>query len=113
MFYAVDADEIGKRIEYLLLSDAAKEAALFSQSVSESVDLVRGYFERRGAQVIFAAGDSLLAFSQAPLDLNAALPAKGDITWSVGIGETPSMATLALKKAKGLGRNRKERFTNE
>ncbi|HED4401096.1 TPA: hypothetical protein R4323_002595, partial [Pasteurella multocida] len=37
----------------------------------------------------------------------------GDITFSIGIGSSASNAMLALKKAKGLGKNRLERILGD
>lgn len=107
-FYAVDADEIGKSLEALLLNNKEKEVAKFSKDVSESINLVKMYLEKKGAEIIFCGGDNLLAKSNENLQLNIPLPSLANITWSVGIGNSIEKASLALKKAKGMGRNRIE-----
>ena len=109
-YYAIDADEIGKTLEILLLENQEKEVAAFSKKITLSVNMVRKYFEEQNADIIFAGGDNILVKSSTEIQIIAPLPSVGNITWSVGIGNTIDKATLALKKAKGLGRNRIERL---
>lgn len=107
-YYAIDADEIGKALEKLLLENKEKEVAAFSESVISSVNMVKEYFKEQHADIIFAGGDNILVKSSIMIDIVSPLPSVGNITWSVGIGSRIDKATLALKKAKGLGRNRIE-----
>lgn len=107
-YYAIDADEIGKKLEYLLLGNKEKEVAAFSKNITLSIDMVRKYFESQNANIIFAGGDNILIKSYKELLITFPLPSIEGITWSIGIGNTIEKATLALKKAKGLGRNRME-----
>lgn len=107
-YYAIDADEVGKRLENLLLNNKEEEVASFSKNIILSVDMVRKYFEMQKADIIFAGGDNILVKSNWKIELALPLPSMDRITWSIGIGDTIEKATLALKKAKGLGRNRIE-----
>lgn len=62
---------------------------------------------------MFCEGDSLLASSEEQIELPIELLIHGNISFSGGIGKSTSMALLALKKAKGLGKKRIEIFMGE
>lgn len=55
----------------------------------------------------------MLAHSDKEIGIPVDLLSKDEITFSAGIGKTPALAILALKKAKGLGKKRIESFTEE
>lgn len=63
-----------------------------------------------GGQVLFFEGDSLLVCSDKLVELPVDYFIYDDISFSIGIGKSPSLSLLALKKAKGLGKKRVEKF---
>ena len=107
-FYAIDGDDVGRKLERLILEEKINEVSLLSFSITASVNQLQKYMQARGADIIFCAGDGLLAMSHEIIDVEPLLNINEDITFSIGIGETSSNALLALKKAKGLGKARKE-----
>ena|SRR5437867_810659 len=108
MYYAIDGDDVGRRLEQLLLQNDSAGAAEYSSRVANALEGIRSFFLQSGAQVIFCAGDGLLAHSDACLEVAHLLEPADHVTFSIGIGGTPALALLALKKAKGLGRRRVE-----
>lgn len=112
LFVAIDGDDVGVRLEALVLQGRLADVRLFSQQVTETVSMVAAQLEQMGAQVIFAGGDSILATFAKP-DMNLVwlheLPAS-PCTFSVGIGHDAMTAYLALRVAKGLGKHRTMRF---
>lgn len=107
-FYAIDGDDIGRRIEQLVLTGQLPELVAFSLKVASCLDEIKCFIEGHGGSVILCAGDSLFAESESPIKLcNKSLSFDG-VTFSAGIGQTPEIAFLALKKAKGLGKKRIE-----
>jgi hypothetical protein len=107
MFYAIDGDEVGKKLEYYLVSDQVEKAIAYSSTIDHGVERICARLEELGAKILFRGGDSVLAESVHILDLelHSLNSNEGEITWSAGIGKTASLALLALKKAKALGRN--------
>lgn len=110
MYIAIDGDEIGKQLELLLFSNSVEQASSFSKFITEELSRLSSYFESEGCKVVFCGGDSILISAPSGFLINKSILTKNGTTWSVGIGEEPSQAVLALKKAKGLGRNRIEYF---
>ena len=113
MYIAIDGDEIGKQLELLLFSDSIEQASSYSNLISSELDRIREHLLSQGCEVIFCGGDSILAHAKNGFKVQQKVLNKNGITWSVGIGEKPSSAALALKKAKGLGRNRVEIYESE
>ena len=105
MFYAIDGDEVGKKLEFYLASDQVENAIAYSEAITAETDAIRARLANLGARILFCGGDSILAESQELLSLDLGSGNGAGVTWSVGIGGTPSSALLALKKAKALGRN--------
>ena len=104
--YAIDGDEVGKKIENALFNDDLAAAAEVSGRVESALHRVNGFFIESGAETVFLAGDSVLLMADHLIDCPEKYLQNGEITFSMGIGNTPSDAVLALKKAKGLGKNR-------
>ena len=109
MFLAVDGDDVGRRLERLLIANLPEEAKAFSNGVDVDLANLRDHILAVGADIVFCAGDGLLALVPDSFDPSF-MPDPKTITWSVGLGETSCDAVLALKKAKALGRNRVECF---
>jgi hypothetical protein len=113
MYYAVDGDDVGRRLERLLLENKPLEAGAFSRAVSADLDWVRRILEGQGASIVFCAGDGLLAESQHELTVGDLVTGPSGTSFSIGVGASSSDSVLALKKAKGLGRSRVEtQFTD-
>ncbi len=106
VYYAIDGDDIGKVIEKYLLEENARNASLFSALVENKLEAIKLFFEKYNAEIIFCAGDSLLVQIDEIIKIPIELTESSDITFSIGIGDSLSNAVLALKKAKGLGKNR-------
>jgi len=106
VYYAIDGDDIGKVIEKFLLEENGHSASLYSALVESKLGAIKSFFEQYDAEIIFCAGDSLLVKVIEIINLPIDLTEASDITFSIGIGDSLSNAVLALKKAKGLGKNR-------
>lgn len=104
--YAIDGDDIGKKIEESLFNDDLSGASEISSTVENALRKLNELFVSKGAETIFLAGDSVLLKSKSFIDLPISSYRFGLVTFSVGIGNSPSSAVLALKKAKGLGKSR-------
>ena len=112
-YYAIDGDDIGKRLEeYALRNDISAIRAL-SENVRNSLSRIQDYFLAEGGETIFCEGDSILLCSENEIYLPIKILIHNDISFSAGIGRTTAMALLALKKAKGLGKRRVEVFMDE
>jgi len=105
MYYSIDGDEVGKKLEYYLASDQVDKAIAYSSAVTDGVTRICTRLQLLGAEILFCGGDSILAESVNRLNFDVHSFVGDEITWSVGVGATPSTALLALKKAKALGRN--------
>ncbi len=107
-YYAIDGDDIGKSLEkYALLNDINSIKSL-SLDIKSHLSQIKKYLEENKAVIIFCGGDSLLATSEEEIKIDMNKLIFKEYTFSAGIGSSCCNATLALKKAKGLGKKRVE-----
>ena len=118
-YIAIDGDNVGRKIEYLIVTNQPEKLALFSKNYHKAMIWLKETLESNlNAEVVFSGGDSLLAFSQKiqmpPFNdleiLKSKFSEKSETTLSIGIGGTLRQAYFALKLAKAKGRNRIELF---
>lgn len=100
MYIALDGDQIGRRLELLLFADDDERVAAFSTAISTAVRALATQLEDMGLEIVFSGGDSVLAKGNAEIDLALIQLQHDEISFSLGIGETPSKALLSLKSAK-------------
>ena len=107
-YYAIDGDDVGRRLEALILSEDVAAVRAYSLIVETALRLIRDRLLSHGCSIVLCAGDSLLA--EAPILLPAEVTPTlvEGISFSVGVVATCADALLALKRAKGLGRGRME-----
>jgi hypothetical protein len=106
IFIAIDGDRVGDTLERLILSNDLEGVRRFSAMVATALGALEEYLISQGCDIVFAAGDGLLAASHTAIDADAIVLNHGELTFSVGIASDPSESLLALKMAKGLGRCR-------
>lgn len=114
LFLAIDGDDVGRALEYLVLQNRVEELAEVSRKFAAATDeLSETLVNRFGARIYLAGGDSILASMPSSMDhddmieqLRQEATAKAGFSFSFGIGETPRQAYLALKLAKLSGKNR-------
>ncbi|NQX03405.1 mCpol domain-containing protein [Rathayibacter sp. VKM Ac-2856] len=111
-FVYFDGDDVGAKIELCLLSDDVEAAAAISTSVSDArMELSRKLQVRFDAELIFSAGDEVLARLSEIVDndifdqLRLAFAARSGISISCGVGRSASEASLNLRLAKLQGKN--------
>jgi len=107
-FYAIDGDDIGKALETYILQNDIEGVAKFSIKVEQALNFFREHFLSYGSEIIICSGDSLLAKANRKIYIPPEFLKQDDISFSIGIGNYASSSLLALKKAKGLGKNRIE-----
>ncbi|MCI5207908.1 MAG: mCpol domain-containing protein [Candidatus Electrothrix sp. ATG2] len=112
-YYAIDGDDIGKKLEEYALKNDISSILLLSENVKLALKEIKNHFESNGGVIVFCEGDSLLASSEKQVELPIDLLFHNTISFSAGVGKTTAMALLALKKAKGLGKKRVEIFMGE
>jgi len=112
-FIAIDGDNVGSHLEYFAITNNIEALKAFSAKFNSAMDwfeqeLVK-YFD---AKVIFYGGDNLLAsvssdrFAKDSLEgLRLEFFRRSKSTLSIGLGESPQQAYLALKLAKTNGKN--------
>lgn len=107
-YYAIDGDDIGACLEKHALSNDLESIKYLSRNVYKCLERIRGYLEKNSATIVFCGGDSILATSENRIELSVDKLTFGEFSFSAGISNTCCNATLALKKAKGLGKKRIE-----
>ena len=113
LYIAVDGDDIGNRLEYLMLTNNLEELTSFSESFRQSLRWLGKCIEDDlGAEIVFSGGDNLLAITTAtdvPIDKLDAIRHKfaerTGKSLSAGIGKSARQAYVALKLAKASGKN--------
>lgn len=112
-FYAYDGDNIGRHFECLVLSNDVVAIREFSASVDASLSDLCNILTELDCEIVMRGGDSVLANSTHRI-ADKLLPTEcRDLTFSVGVGTTPTRAMLALKLAKGRGKNQVVEFNGE
>jgi GTP cyclohydrolase III len=107
-----DGDDIGAKLELLLLDDKEEDARSYSQSINSAVARLREFLSLRHVETILVGGDDLIAFwpsghiSMREIE-NARKIFLGvcSCTISVGIGSSLSEAAFNLRRAKLQGKN--------
>lgn len=114
IYIHLDGDGVGDVLELMLLDDDLEAAEKFSEQVSDAIDYLCGVVSALdNAKVLFSTGDGLvIAISEDAYEQRNIQKIMGDFlswtgcTMSAGIGNTPSKAVSALRRAKLLGKNR-------
>lgn len=109
-----DGDDIGRTLELLLLEDRVDAAATYSINVDKARHaLATKLTSIPSVHQILSGGDDLMIsfdpvlISEEDIQLACAhYQAVCGHTVSVGIGQTPSVATMRLRRAKLLGKGR-------
>lgn len=105
-YIAIDGDDIGSKLESIMFSDQVDAVKTFSNLVRRAMDDISKLLLEKGCRIIFQEGDSILSISDAAFEFDKIKLNHGVITFSAGISNTLPEAILALKYAKGLGKNR-------
>lgn len=103
MFYAYDGDKVGKKLESLLIDNDESAIEEYAHEVLCALHKLEESLKLSGCKIIFASGDSVMAKSDIEIDVEAIAREYADITFSLGVGESPLEAMLALKKSKSKG----------
>ncbi len=104
-FISVDANDIGKKIENLILNEKKEELSAFSNTVSGNITDIAKCIEASGSEVIMAGGDNILAVIDSKktdmvLRKISEINACESVIFSVGLGNSMTNSYLALKYAK-------------
>ena len=105
-YVLLDGDQVGRRMEDLLLRDALPRLYFLVQDLNEAVLLLARVFRKAGGLVYLVGGDTVLGSVDdiRPLlagmqSVRHALPC----TFSAGVGSSVRDALIALKLAKARG----------
>ena len=118
-YVAIDGDNIGRKIEYFIVTDQLQKLTSFSKSYHNAMQWLESTLKfKLNAEIVFVGGDSLLAsFSENQIlsikdleSLKIEYTRMSETTLSIGIGETLRHAYVALKLAKAKGRDCIELF---
>jgi minimal CRISPR polymerase domain len=104
-FYCFDGDKIGEALQFYFVSNDLVGAQEVSRKVEDASESLCAAMNSNDAKLVFKGGDSLIFQSDKyiPSEL---IPIKfDDLTFSLGIGTSVSQATIALFRAKSLGRS--------
>lgn len=114
LFFAVDGDDVGRRLEYYMLLNDSHSLTSFSNAYKSAMNwLEEELVNKFGATVLFSGGDNLLACVRKEEDsmkkfeeLRINFSKKSESTISAGLGLSLQEAYFALKLAKATGKNR-------
>jgi len=105
-YVLLDGDQVGRRMEDLLLRDALPRLYFLVQDLNDAVLVLARVFRRVGGLVYLCGGDTVLGSVDNVRTLLAAMqPIRGTLpcTFSAGVGSSVSDALIALKLAKARG----------
>ena len=119
LYFAADGDDVGHRLEYLILRNETTKIIHFSQIFDEAMSWLECKLtELFAAEIIFTGGDNILARITKQGDLLFAIDVlrsefkkRADSTLSIGLGKTPREAYFALKLSKTSGKNCVHQFS--
>jgi GTP cyclohydrolase III len=112
-YLAIDGDDVGRQLEYLILMNKREAVFEFSNTFKNAMNWLEARlvasFE---AEIVFTGGDNLLAcFSADKMtskdfeEIREQFAKKSASTLSIGIGKSPRQAYFALKLAKTSGKD--------
>jgi GTP cyclohydrolase III len=118
LFLAADGDDVGRKIEFLIVTNQMEMLSEFFCSFQSAMfwlsEKLKDEFD---AKIIFNGGDNLLADLQVNEEqleelenLRVEFSNRSNATLSFGIGINPRQAYFALKLAKASGKDRTEIF---
>ncbi|MEH2089577.1 mCpol domain-containing protein [Nostoc sp.] len=118
LYLAVDGDDVGRKIEFFIVTDQMELLSNFSHNFQSSMLwLAETLSDEFNAKIIFNGGDSLLARLQSDAisvsrleSLRIEFASFSKATLSFGIGDNSRQAYFALKLAKATGKDRIEIF---
>ena len=99
-YVALDGDQIGRRLELLILQDDDDAAAALSAAVKAAVGDAATQLANLGFEIVFAGGDSVLAKTPEFADISTLRLQYESLSFSVGTGASPSEALISLMQAK-------------
>lgn len=112
-YLAIDGDDVGKKIEFYILSNKMDKLTSFSTQYKEAMKwLQRILTIQLKSQIIFSGGDSI--FLKIPVkhcdislveQISLDFKKKSQCSISMGIGDSTIQAYLALKFAKVSGKD--------
>lgn len=113
IYVAIDGDNVGSYLEYLMLTDNMDSLIYFSSTYNSAmVNLIENLTKAFGGFVIFEGGDNLLisieqsVFSVEQLEqIRISFAELSGKTLSIGLGSNAREAYFALKLAKTSGKN--------
>lgn len=107
LYFAIDGNNTGKRIESYILSNDMDGLREFTQIVSRTVLEIEQRIKSQGGTIYMAGGDNLLAeIRQQDIGLLDELPCsikEGRYHFSAALADTPQGAYIGLKYAKSVG----------
>ena len=104
-YISIDANEIGKKLERYILNGNLSGLELFSNSLSVNVGIIKQRILDLGGHVYMAGGDNILAEIQygkisEVVNLIDEMNQEESYRFSIGVGDTPANAYIAIKYAK-------------
>ena len=113
LYVSADGDDIGSSIEYFILTNDLEALGEYFESFRQAfADWTERFRVQTGAQIISDCSNnfiSLIDIDETSLrkiqDLQASFHVSGRWTVSVGIGNSPRAACIALRLAKASGKN--------
>lgn len=107
-YLAMDGDGIGRSLEKAILDGTDMEVSKFSEEFTSCLDRIRERVQEVDGNIIYCAGDGLLARSTSIVGFRHVVSTKNTelFTFSFGIGNTKIAAFIGLKLAKARGGDR-------
>ena len=117
MMYAyIDGDDIGLKIENSFMNNDEISLKLINNKVKEYIEEITKYLINNKCSIIFSGADGIICKSEVIeiyKILNFIRNINGNLTFSIGVGETLRDSYLALRYAKSNGKNIASIFKNE
>lgn len=114
VYLALDGDDVGRSLEYLILTNQDNALRVFSYSVADAIEWLSSELTKVfGAELVFKGGDNILCtlipgerFMEESDAMRGSFQKRAGCTLSIGLGASASEAYIALKFAKASGKDR-------
>lgn len=107
LYFGLDGDSIGRIIESFLIQNKVEDIKDFSSKIVIAIEEIKVLAEKKGAEVLFCTGDSILFYGDIDPgfgeEMVALFQKRTGKTASVGIGKSTAFTYLGLKLAKSRG----------
>ena len=106
LYIAIDGDDVGLQLRDYIVANDIDRISAYSLGIDSFFKEIRDWLSKKGFVIVFCGGDSVLAYTDTPEEINDLIEVMptGLCKVSVGVGSSAEQSYLALQLAKARGK---------